>query len=54
MCSSVADALQCYTCESDECSEATLEMCSGGEVCSTRTTVFGDLGKSGLELSLFL
>ncbi|XP_024257213.1 urokinase plasminogen activator surface receptor-like isoform X2 [Oncorhynchus tshawytscha] len=39
-----ADTLQCYTCESDECSEAALEMCSGGEVCSTRTTVFGGLG----------
>nr|XP_046211183.1 uncharacterized protein LOC124039289 isoform X2 [Oncorhynchus gorbuscha]XP_046211184.1 uncharacterized protein LOC124039289 isoform X2 [Oncorhynchus gorbuscha]XP_046211185.1 uncharacterized protein LOC124039289 isoform X2 [Oncorhynchus gorbuscha] len=38
-----ADTLQCYTCESDECSEATLELCSRGEVCSTRTTVFGDL-----------
>ncbi|KAM9411232.1 uncharacterized protein ACWYII_026054 isoform 1-T2 [Salvelinus alpinus] len=39
-----ADTLQCYTCESDECNGTTLEMCSGGEVCSTMTTVFGHLG----------
>ncbi|XP_041715318.2 phospholipase A2 inhibitor and Ly6/PLAUR domain-containing protein isoform X1 [Coregonus clupeaformis] len=39
-----ADTLQCYTCESEECSETTLETCSGGEVCSTMTTVFGHLG----------